>query len=67
MSIANSYQMESRVVEASKVFKKIISIERRTGIDTISPYAKEMCAHVALTIGLKQANYPDLVKHPRAN
>ncbi len=64
MSIANSYQMESRVVEASKVFKKIISIESRTGVDTISPYAKEMCAQCGTNNWIETSELPRFSKAP---
>lgn len=64
MSIANTYQMEGRVVEASKVFKKIISIERRTGTDTISPYARAMCAQCGTNNWIETSELPRFSRTP---
>lgn len=64
ISIATTYQVEGRVVEASKVFKKIISIERRTGVETISPYARAMCDQSGTNSWIETSKLPKLGKAP---
>lgn len=64
ISIAATYQVEGRVVEASKVFKKIISIERRTGVDTIGPYAIAMCDQSGTNSWIETSKLPKLSKRP---